>query len=83
MRPHAGERDRAGMKSMLDIRIRVRGRLSERLATAFDGMTLMQRAGATELAGEVVDQTQLYGLLARIRDLGLELESLSVIDKEA
>lgn len=68
---------------MLDIRIRVSGRLSARLAGAFDGLRLVQRTGATELVGEVVDQTQLYGLLARIRDLGLELESVSVVDKEA
>jgi len=67
---------------MLDIRIRVRGRLSMRLAGAFDGMTLVPRSGATELVGEVVDQTQLHGLLARIRDLGLELESVSVAEKE-
>jgi hypothetical protein len=71
------------MKSVLDIRIRVRGRPSERLAAAFDGLRLVRRSGATELVGEVVDQTQLYGLLARIRDLGLELESVSVIDQEA
>lgn len=70
------------MKSILDIRIRVRGRLSERLVGAFDGMKLVPRSAATELVGEVVDQTQLYGLLARIRDLGLELESVSVVDKE-
>ena len=68
---------------MLDIRIRVRGRLSERLAAAFDGMRPVRRSGATELVGEVVDQTQLHGLLARVRDLGLELESVSVVDKEA
>ena len=70
------------MTSLLEIRIRVRGRLSARLAGAFDGLQLMHRNGATELVGEVVDQTQLYGLLARIRDLGLELESVTVIDKE-
>ena len=69
------------MRSVLDIRIRVRGRLTERLASAFDGMRLVRRSGATELVGEVVDQTQLYGLLARIRDLGLELESVSVSDR--
>ena len=71
------------MKSMLDVRIRVRGRLSQRLSAAFDGMTLVPRSGATEIAGEVVDQTQLYGLLTRIRDLGLELEAVSVVEKEA
>jgi len=41
---------------------------------------LVPGIGATELAGEVVDQAQLYGLLTRIRDLGLELESVSVAD---
>ena len=66
----------------LRIRITVRGRLSERLATAFDGITLVRRADATELVGDVVDQAQLYGLLARIRDLGLELESVRVVARE-
>ena len=68
------------MTSTLRIRITVRGRLSQRLARAFDGLTLAPRAGATELAGEVVDQAQLYGLLTRIRDLGLELQSVDVAD---
>lgn len=70
------------MTSPLEIRIRVRGRLSARLSGAFDGLRFVPRDGATEVVGEVVDQTQLYGLLARIRDLGLELESVSVTDKE-
>jgi hypothetical protein len=67
------------MKTTLRIRITVRERLSQRLATAFDGMTLVPGAGATELVGEVVDQAQLHGLLTRIRDLGLELESVNVL----
>jgi hypothetical protein len=46
-------------------------------------MTLTPRYGATELAGEVVDQAQLYGLLTRIRDLGLELKSVTVLDASA
>ena len=66
------------MKPALTIRITVRGRLSERLAAAFDGMTLRRSDGATELSGEVVDHAQLHGLLTRIRDLGLELESVNV-----
>jgi hypothetical protein len=67
------------MKSTPSIRIRVRGRLSQRLAAAFDGMTLVRRTGATELVGEFVDQAQLHGLLAHIRDLGLVLESVTVL----
>jgi hypothetical protein len=68
------------MKSTLRIRITVRGRLTQRLAPAFDGLTLKPRSGATELAGEIADQTQLHGVLTRIRDLGLELESVTVRD---
>jgi hypothetical protein len=60
------------------IRIKVRGRLSSRLAAAFDGLTLVRRRGATHLVGTIADQAQLYGLLSRIRDLGLELESVTV-----
>lgn len=77
---HAGRTDRpVDMKSTLTIRITVRGRLSERLVAAFDGMTLVRRPGASELVGEVVDQAQLHGLLTRIRDLGLTLESVTVV----
>ena len=70
------------MRSTLSIRITVRGRLSPRLAAAFDGMTLVPGTGATELVGEVVDQAQLHGLLTRIRDLGLELRSVNVLDAD-
>ena len=66
------------MNTSRSIRITVRGRLSNRLAAAFDGLTLVRRTGATELAGEIADQAQLHGLLSRIRDLGLELESVTV-----
>ena len=66
------------MTSTRTVRITVSGQLSERLAAAFDGMTLVHRSAATELVGSVVDQAQLHGLLGRIRDLGLDLESVSV-----
>lgn len=67
------------MRSPLNIRITVRGRLSDRLAAAFDGMTLVRCSRATELSGHVADYAQLHGLLTRIRDLGLEFESVSVL----
>jgi hypothetical protein len=66
------------MDTTLRIRITVRGRLSPRLAATFDGMTLVRRTGASELVGEVADQAQLHGLLSRVRDLGLELQSVTV-----
>ena len=54
----------------------VRGRLSERYGAGFDGMTLESRAGETILTGAFLDQTQLYGLINRLRDLGIELVSV-------
>lgn len=57
-------------------RICVRGRLTERLASALEGMTLHGGPVNTVFAGEIKDQSQLYGLLDRVRDLGLELISV-------
>jgi hypothetical protein len=54
----------------------VRGRLTERLAAALEGMTLHAGAVNTVFIGVVKDQSQLYGLLDRLRDLGLELISV-------
>ena len=54
----------------------VQGRLTERLAAALEGMTLHADAVNTMFTGEVKDQSQLYGLLDRLRDLGLELVSV-------
>ena len=61
------------------VRITVRGRLSPRLASAFDGMAPCYHRGQTDLVGEIADQAQLYGLLSRIRGLGLELEHVTVL----
>ncbi len=57
-------------------RITVSGRLSERFASAFGGMVLEPAPGATTLVGDVADQAHLYGLIERLRDLGLELMSV-------
>ncbi len=54
-------------------RIVLRGRLSERFASAFDGMALECAPDQTVLVGEVRDQAHLYGLLDRLRDFGIEL----------
>jgi hypothetical protein len=54
----------------------VQGRLTERLAAALEGMTLHAGAVNTVFTGKVKDQSQLYGLLDRLRDLGLELISV-------
>ena len=65
------------MNTTRSVRIKVRGQLSGRLAGLFEGMTLVQRIDGSELVGEIRDQAQLFGLLTRIRDLGIELESVA------
>ncbi|WP_374022239.1 hypothetical protein [Mycobacterium sp. HNNTM2301] len=57
-------------------RICVRGHLSERLGSALEGMRLEAGAAESAFTGEIHDQSQLYGLLDRVRDLGLELISV-------
>jgi hypothetical protein len=53
--------------------IRVRGRLSDSLVAAFEGMNATVEPVETVLHGPVQDQAALYGLLDRIQALGLEL----------
>jgi hypothetical protein len=57
-------------------RITVRGRLSERLAGAFDGMSVEPGRRETTVVGEVGDHVQLHRLLDHLRDFGLELVRL-------
>jgi hypothetical protein len=53
--------------------IRVRGRLSDSLMAAFEGMHAAVEPVETVLHCPVQDQAELYGLLDRIQALGLEL----------
>ena len=53
--------------------IRVRGRLSDSLVAAFEGLHASVEPVETVLHGPVQDQAELYGLLDRIQSLGLEL----------
>jgi hypothetical protein len=39
----------------------------------FDGLAVEPKDGETVIAGDVLDQAQLHGILERIRDFGLEL----------
>jgi hypothetical protein len=57
-------------------RIAVRGRLTEHLGSAFERLALEPGREQTFLAGEIRDQADLYGVLDRVRDLGLELVSV-------
>ncbi len=53
--------------------IHVRGLLGETLLAGFPGLDATQREGETVLAGAFPDQAALFGVLAEIEALGLEL----------
>jgi hypothetical protein len=53
--------------------IRVAGRLSADLAEDLGGAAGHHPAGCTTLTGEFVDQSQIHGILDRLRQLGIEV----------
>ena len=64
-------------------RIRVKGHLSEQWANWFDGLTLENLPdGDAVLSGRLPDQPALYGVLNRIRDIGLTLISVNRVADE-
>ena len=58
--------------------IRLEGQLGREWAEWFGGLTItLADNGETLLTGPVIDQAALYGVLKRIRDLGLPLISVN------
>jgi len=58
--------------------ITVKEYLEDSWSAWFDGLTITHAAdGTTTLAGAVRDQTALYGLMAKLRDLGLTLVAVT------
>ena len=61
--------------------IRLKGHLDTRWADQFEHMSFAHASdGTTILAGPLVDQAALYGLLRKVRDLGLPLVSVIQVD---
>jgi len=61
--------------------IRVNGVLDSSWSAWFDGLQITSDdRGQTTIAGPIADQAALHGLLAKIRDLGLELLEVRRID---
>ena len=58
--------------------VRVTGHLDPRWSDGFDGLVItLEDNGDSLLTGPVADQSALYGLLKRLRDLGLPLLSVN------
>ena len=66
-----------GRPSRQRYEIVVRGRLSSRYQGAFQGARVEAHNGRTTLRADLIDQSQLYGLLNRLRDFGIELVSVN------
>jgi hypothetical protein len=63
--------------------IRLKGHLDSRWAGWFDRLTITnENDGTTLIQGSVVDQAALYGLLQKIRDMGLALVSVTQVEPD-
>ncbi len=65
--------------------IQVKGHLSERWSSAFDGLVMAtgfseDGTPITTLSGPIADQAALHGMLARIRDMGMELLAVNRVE---
>lgn len=61
----------------INYRITVKGHLGHHWSDWFDGLTIKNGVnGEAELTGQLLDQAALYGVLIKLRDLGLQLIAL-------
>ena len=60
--------------------IRIKGHLSQQWMSWFEGLTITrEQDGNTLLAGAVIDQAALHGILKKVRDLGMPLLSVNPV----
>jgi hypothetical protein len=63
--------------------IRIKGHLGHQWTDWFGGLTItLETNGDTLLTGPVADQAALYGLLRKVRDLGLPLVQVIQVKPE-
>ena len=67
-----------------EYQIHIQGHLDPQWSDWFENMTLTHNPdGTTTLTGPVVDQSALYGLLDKLRDLGLQLVAVNRVGSES
>ena len=63
------------------VEILVKGRLDEQWSEWFDGLTIVHSGqDETVLTGPLPDQPALYGLITKLRDLGVSLRALNCVE---
>jgi hypothetical protein len=60
---------------------RIKGRLSDSVSDAFQDFTTSVKPAETIVRGDLRDQSELHGVLERIRSLGLELIEVRRLDE--
>jgi hypothetical protein len=69
---------------MQQVEIRVKGHISERWGEWLDELTIRHvEPDETVLTGPVEDQAALYGLIAKLRDLGIPLSAVNPVGEVA
>ena len=71
-----------GRRVPVGYELRIDGHLDDHWSAWFGDLTLTHEDdGTTALSGPVSDQAELHGLLTKVRDLGVVLISVTVIDR--
>lgn len=82
VQPAAQPDQQPGEQSGPVYELRVRGVLEERWSSWFNGLDIVvEPPDHSVLIGSVADQTALHGLLAKVRDLGLPLISVRLVEE--
>lgn len=73
--------NRPGPSAPVCYELRIQGHLDQHWSEWFGGLAITpDDDGTTTLRGVVSDQSQLHGLLAKVRDLGVTLVSVTPLD---
>jgi hypothetical protein len=72
---------KTGTNQPIIYQIRIMGHMDEQWTDWFGGLTItLEESGDTLLTGPVPDQAALFGLLRRVRDLGMQLISINRVE---
>ncbi len=72
-------------KAQIIFEIIVQGNLTDEWSDWFEGLSILHEIeGETKISGQIEDQAVLFGLLKKVRDLGLPLISVNqIMDKKS
>ena len=73
----------SGRKTMIEVEIHIEEKIDTSWSEWFAGMKITHSEDDTSVViGKLKDQPALYGLIGKMRDLGLHLKSIKTQDKE-